>query len=56
VSTLQEKVDVMLAFSRGESIEARHTSGFDWAHCYNPNWDWVKYDYRIKQDGKIATC
>jgi len=52
MKTTQEKIEVMQAAARGETIEFRPRGGpilNTWADAKeNPNWDWHNLDYRVK--------
>lgn len=43
------RAEVMLAFSRGETIERRDFGSNDcWLLCGEPCWEWASSDYRVK--------
>jgi len=52
MKTTQEKIEVMQAAVRGETIEFRPLRGTilnTWVDAKeNPNWDWYNLDYRVK--------
>ena len=59
--TTKEKIEVMKAFSEGKRIEM--TSLHGWRDIEFPAWNWLEYNYRIKEgpicvnemkDGEIA--
>ena len=52
MTTLQEKIEVMQAFARGEKIEWIHKNdkndnSDEWDTTIAPRWNWEKIDYRI---------
>jgi len=47
MKTLKEKIEVMQAALVGEEIETYNVSG-NWLITGKPNWDWARFDYRIK--------
>lgn len=50
MTTLQEKIDVMMAFQVGKDIQRLSLFGGNtasWKACLNLQWDWSFYDYRI---------
>jgi len=48
VKTTQEKIAVMQAYVDGKKIE--WLSNGEWAGIEVPAWNWISYDYRVKQD------
>lgn len=50
MTTLNEQIEVMQAFGRGEAIEYTcpevHLKGI-WYHATTPIWNWECYDYRV---------
>lgn len=48
MKTLQEMIEVMQAFERGEKIQSRDVGVFDaWHQADRPRWQWHTCDYRI---------
>ena len=51
MSTTAEKIAVMQAFERGETIQARNVwdDGFSpWLDVCSPSWNWCDREYRVK--------
>ena len=47
---LIEMIEVMMHYENGGEIECADT-GFDvWGTVSNPLWNWVDYEYRIKEE------
>ena len=44
----KKAIEVMQAFVDGEAIEYRLVEGEPWLNWAGPNWDWVRYEFRIK--------
>ena len=51
--TTEEKIAVMQAYVEGKKIQVR-SCGYDlWRDCiYEPDWDWVSCDYRVKPEAQ----
>lgn len=49
----KRKIEVMKAYAEGKKIQVS-CCGFDlWRDCiYEPDWDWVSCDYRVKPEEK----
>ena len=47
MKTTKEKIEVMQAYDRGEKIEFMDCRR-EWKDVYEPIWDWVHCDYRVK--------
>ena len=47
--TTKEKIEVMQAFADGKEIERKYVIDGNWEDCISPDWDWVRYTYRIKK-------
>ena len=45
--TASEKAEVMLAFDRGETIEAHRVGSEIWGCDYSPSWDWQYFEWRV---------
>jgi hypothetical protein len=45
MTTLTEKISIMQAFERGETVEIQLTDG--WEIIEEPSWNWTHYEYRI---------
>ena len=52
--TTKEMIEVMQAYDRGEQIERRDRCGNYWFLAPIPSWDWVQYEYRVKQKPKYV--
>ena len=50
--TLREKIEVMEAFERGEEIEYEKINKQDWTLMRIEEWNFEKYNYRIKPKPK----
>ena len=50
--TLREKIEVMQAFDRGEEIEYEKINKQDWTLMRIEEWNFEKYNYRIKPKQK----
>ena len=51
MKTTVEKIEVMKAYEEGKDIEHRYKNGV-WNSIKEPHWDWVDYDYRVKEEPK----
>lgn len=47
--TLKEMIKVMQHFEDGGEIEATSRGELFWGNVTAPCWDWVEFDYRIKE-------
>lgn len=54
MKTIQEMIAVMQAFADGEIIEysIKADKLEDWIIAENPFWDWLRIDYRVKEEPK----
>lgn len=54
MKTTKEKIEVMQAFEDGKKIEYYRYDSYDnaWFPTENPTWDWLNYDYRVKEEPK----
>lgn len=54
MKTIEEMTAVMQAFQEGKEIEYRSKSSklTTWHSTEQPCWNWIVYDYRIKQEPK----
>ena len=54
MKTIQEKIAVMQAFAEGKTIEYSIISDKleDWIITESPFWDWIRIDYRVKEEPK----
>lgn len=43
-----EMIEVMQAYTRGESIEVSDKGANDWSEIKYPLWDWNSFEYRVK--------
>lgn len=46
MTTTAEKIAVMQAFERGETVDCS-TNGTYWLSTSQPSWDWARFEYRI---------
>lgn len=46
---IEEKITIMQAYVDGKKIETKFVGGTNWEEVTSPAWDWVSFDYRIKQ-------
>ena len=51
--TLAEKIAVMQAAVRGETIECAINGREDWELNLSPAWNWDQFDYRVKPQPKV---
>ncbi len=51
----KEKIAVMQAFDEGQEVEYRiiGIGPDDWLFCKSPEWNWDRYNYRIKPNRKL---
>lgn len=56
-NSIDYKLSVMSHFKHGGKIEVKNNRFADswWVKCESPNWDWPKYNYRIKPEYKEVT-
>lgn len=54
MKTIEEKIAVMQAFAEGKTIEYSIISDKleDWIITESPFWDWIRIDYRVKEEPK----
>ena len=54
MKTIEEKIAVMQAFADGKTIEYSIKSDKleDWIITESPFWDWLRIDYRVKEEPK----
>lgn len=50
MKTIQEKIAVMQAFAEGKEIEVQVEGGSEWVEATNPEWNWMIFDYRVKEE------
>lgn len=50
------QISVMQAFKEGKRIECKlkFESGKDWETVETPYWDWIRSDYRVKEEPKYV--
>lgn len=49
--TTEEKITVMQAYLDNKTIEIKSKTEKEWNTCdFEPLWDWLKYEYRIKSE------
>ena len=53
MKTIQEKIEIMQAYERGDQIQVKGSS-IEWIDIVSPKWDWINYDYRVKPKPKYA--
>ena len=53
MKTIQEKIEIMQAYERGEQIQVKG-SDIEWIDIVSPKWDWINYDYRVKPKPKYV--
>ena len=46
--TTEEMIEVMQAYTRGETIEVSDKGADDWSEIKHPLWDWSGFEYRVK--------
>lgn len=46
----EQKIAVMQAYTKGQTIEMSMDGGSTWSVCNYPTWDWSKHLYRIKSN------
>ncbi len=46
--TTQEMIEVMQAYTRGETIEVSDKGAGNWSEIKCPLWDWNSFKYRVK--------
>ena len=51
--TTKEKIEIMDAYDKGESIEYRIKGYTVWVDEKNPVWDWASLEYRVKPKAKF---
>ena len=54
MSDTARKIEVMQHFENGGEIERLCVSN-GWVPCFEPRWNWVAYNYRIKEEPKTKT-
>ena len=53
MKTTKEKIEIMLAFDRGEQIQFLNEDN-NWEDTDCPTWNWGIYDYRVKPKPKYV--
>ena len=53
--TIKEMIEVMEAYTKGGVIENNDPNNPFWGVCYCPNWDWSRYNYRVKKPKQYIT-
>ena len=48
MKSINEMIEIMQAFERGEQIEIFLEMEGKWEENCNPQWDWTHFDYRVK--------
>ena len=48
---IQQKIEVMQAYERGEQIQRADIGSNKWLDTYPPSWDWERNNYRVKPKG-----
>lgn len=50
IISIEEKIEIMSAFARGQIVESRFWDRpFQWFVDKDPTWNWVNMRYRIKK-------
>ena len=47
---LEEMIKVMQHYADGGEVENKDKESNKWFKAYTPDWNWLKYDYRIKKE------
>lgn len=55
MKSTKEMIAVMQAYEEGNKIEAIQVNGYNWEILDIPLWDWVHWDYRVKEELKEPT-
>jgi hypothetical protein len=55
MKTIEEQIKVMQHFANGGLIEFADSGKSYWTSVKEPVWDWVCFDYRIKEEKKTIT-
>ena len=52
MKTIEKKIAIMQAFAEGRQIECAelHSVNKLWTETRNPVWDWLRIDYRVKEE------
>lgn len=53
MKTIEEKIAVMQAFADGREIEVKVEGGSEWVKASAPEWNWLLFDYRVKEEISI---
>ena len=51
---IDEMIEVMQAYVRGEAIEVSDRDKNDWSEIKHPLWDWNSFEYRVKPKADAA--
>lgn len=51
MKTTEEMIAVMKAYNERNKIECKHRMG-EWENCPFPQWNWLDFDYRVKEEPK----
>ena len=56
MTTLKEKIAIMLAFEAGRTIECQHVDDTlnEWNPAQMPLWDWYHFEYRVAKTTFVA--
>jgi hypothetical protein len=49
---VKEMIEVKEAYAKGGVIENNDPNNPFWGVCYCPNWDWSRYNYRVKKSNQ----
>ena len=52
--TTEEKIEVMQAYARGETIEVSDKGANDWSEIKHPLWGWNSFEYRVRPAKKVT--
>lgn len=53
MKTIEEMISVMESYKEGKTIQINNVGMGDWEDLKDPDWDWGRYDYRVKPEPKI---
>ena len=52
---LKEMIKVMQHYENGGEIEYKAKNSNDWYGLITPSWNWLEYDYRVKEQKQKVT-
>ncbi len=50
MSSTEDKIEVMVAFLNGKTIEWSTVGKEDWTNTNSPTWNWTDFDFRVKEE------